>query len=73
MVLGADMAKVFDSVYLPESRGYELTDSRNRARLGFHWQGKKNAFFYGVAWLGEEFESQRESQVTGAIRFDVKF
>lgn len=72
-VLGADIAKVFDSTFLPSDRGYELTDSRSRARAGFNWQGKKWSVFYGVTWLGREFIGQPDSQVTGAINVNVKF
>lgn len=72
-VLGADVAKVFDSVYLPSSRGLTLTNARNRVRAGLHWQRKKSHFFYGLTWLDKEFVGQNQSQVVGAIRLDVKF
>ncbi|PSL17696.1 lipid A-modifier LpxR family protein [Shimia abyssi] len=72
-VIGADIAKVFDSVYLPDDRGLQLTDTRQRARMGFHWRGKKSHVFYGVTWLSEEFVGQGEGQVVGAIRLDLKF
>lgn len=72
-VVGADVAKVFSSVYLPEDRGYELTDLRTRLRAGVHWQGKKHHLFYGVTYLSEEFEMQYEGQLVGAIRLSFRF
>lgn len=73
VVMGADIAKVWDSVYLPEDRGYALTDSRTRARLGLHWQGEKSMVFYGLTWLGEEFVGQGSGQLVGALQFSLKF
>ncbi|WP_204113297.1 lipid A-modifier LpxR family protein [Shimia biformata] len=73
LVLGADVAKVFDSVYLPESQGYQLTDNRPRVRAGLFWQGEKSSVFYGASWLGEEFEGQADSQIVGAIRLNLHF
>ncbi|MCP4206839.1 MAG: lipid A deacylase LpxR family protein [Shimia sp.] len=72
-VVGADVAKVFSSVYLPKDRGYDLTDLRTRVRAGVHWQGKKHHLFYGLTYLSEEFEMQYEGQVVGAIRLDFHF
>lgn len=72
-VLGADIAKVFDSIYLPASSGLTLTDNRPRARAGVFWQGEKSSVFYGLTWLGREFETQTESQVIGAIRLNLHF
>lgn len=72
-LLGADIAQVSDSIYLPEDRGYELTDSRDRLRAGLHWQGYRAAAFYGVTYLGEEFEAQKEGQLIGSIRIDLSF
>jgi hypothetical protein len=71
-VAGADIARVFDSVFLPSDRGYRLTD-RTRLRAGVHWQGRRNALFYGLTWLGPEFEAQPEGQLVGALRLDLRF
>ncbi|MFP4304392.1 lipid A-modifier LpxR family protein [Rhodosalinus sp.] len=71
-VAGADVARVFDSVFLPADRGYRLTD-RARVRAGLHWQGRRNALFYGLTWLGPEFEAQPEGQLVGALRLDLRF
>lgn len=73
LVAGADVAHVWDSVFLPEERGYELENIRGRARLGLHWRGEKHHVFYGLTWLSKEFEAQPESQVVGAIKLDFKF
>lgn len=72
-VMGADVAKVFDSLYLPADRGYELTDYRGRLRAGIHWRGDKSHVFYGLTWLSEEFEAQPEGQLVGAVKIDFKF
>lgn len=72
-VLGADIAHVFDSAYLPEADGYRLSDVRYRVRAGLLWQGRKSSVFYGLTWLGEEFEAQWEGQIVGSVRLDIRF
>jgi len=73
-VLGGDVAYVSDSIFLPSNRGYRLTDTRNRLRAGVHWESAKGSkLFYGVTWLDKEFKAQRESQVVGSVRLDLKF
>lgn len=72
-VVGGDMAYVSDSVYLPQDRGYQLTDRRDRLRAGVHWQGENASAFYGLTYLGREFESQSEGQVSGSIRIKLRF
>ncbi len=72
-VIGADIAHVEHSTYLPSSDGYVLTDSRPRVRAGLHWQGEKSSVFYGVTWLGEEFTAQPEGQVMGSLRLNLEF
>lgn len=72
-VAGADIAYVEDSTYLPEDRGYTLTDHRDRVRMGVHWQGVGASAFYGVTWLGKEYESQPHDQVVGSIRVNLNF
>lgn len=73
LLVGADTAYVFSSALLPAARGYQPTPLRNRVRLGLHLQGQKVSIFYGLAWLGREFEAQPEGQLVGALRIDVKF
>ncbi len=72
-VLGADIAHVFDSVYLPESRGYVLNDTRQRVRAGIHWKADTMGFFYGLTWLGREFKAQPEGQFVGSLKLDLRF
>lgn len=72
-VAGADIAYVDDSSFLPESRGYTLTDHRDRARVGLHWQGEGASAFYGVTWLGKEYESQPNDQIVGSVRINLSF
>lgn len=72
-VVGGDMALVSDSVYLPEDRGYQLTNRRDRARAGLHWQGENASVFYGLTYLGREFVNQPEGQVSGSIRLKLRF
>ncbi|MFP4274060.1 MAG: lipid A-modifier LpxR family protein [Paracoccaceae bacterium] len=72
VVLGGDIARVKESVFLPAARGYELTD-RKRLRAGVHWQGRRHAVFYGLTWLDREFERQEGGQVIGSLRLDIRF
>ena len=54
VVLGADVAAVRSSVFLPADRGYDVIP-RRRARIGVHRQGERRAIFYGLARLDREF------------------
>lgn len=73
LTVGGDVARVFDSVYLPSGGQAELKDTRARLRAGFNWQGEKSEVFYGVTWLGEEYVDQPDSQVVGSLRLRVRF
>lgn len=73
-VLGADVAHVADSVFLPEDRGYDLRDTRVRARAGVEWRNENGGgVFYGLSYLGEEFEGQGEGQLVGSFRAHFRF
>ncbi len=72
-LLGADIARVFDSIYLPADRGLRPSRNRRRVRAGVHWQGENASFFYGATWLGGEFQGQPGSQVVGSIRVQFQF
>ena len=73
-VLGADMAAVGDSVYLPEERGAIATNQRGRLRAGMHWQSEGDtSVFYGLTYLSPEFEDQPEGQVTGSLKLNFNF
>jgi len=72
-LIGGDMAHVADSIYLPEDRGYELTDTRDRLRAGVHWQGGSTSAFYGLTYLGKEFTTQSDDQIVGSIHINLSF
>lgn len=74
VVFGADTAHVSDSELLRGARGYDLTDARTRIRGGVHWQGERgSSLFYGLTWLGKEFEAQRDPQLVGSVRLRLNF
>ena len=73
-VLGADVAHVTDSALLPAGSGVTVADTRERVRAGMMWQSETGiSGFYGLTYLGEEFEGQSEGQVVGSVRFRVQF
>ena len=71
--LGADVAQVASSVYLPDDRGPGLEESRTRLRAGLNWQGESWGVQYGLTYLSEEFEGQPEGQFLGAARIKYNF
>ncbi|MEL7253413.1 MAG: lipid A-modifier LpxR family protein [Pseudomonadota bacterium] len=73
-VFGADMAYVDNSVFIPSSGPVRLEDVRSRVRAGVHWRTQAGtAIYYGVSWLSEEFNTQRQPQVVGSLQLRVKF
>lgn len=72
-VMGADIAHVWTSDWLPASSGYQLTDARARARAGLRWEHKNVSAFYGLTWLGKEFTTQPESQLLGSLSINISF
>ena len=73
-VFGADVAAVSDSAFLPEDRGFIAQDTRSRMRAGVSWQSETGiSGFYGLTYLGEEFEGQGEGQFVGSVRIRVPF
>jgi hypothetical protein len=72
-VVGGDIASVYGSNLLPSSSGVEARNARSRLRAGVHWQGERTALFYGLTWLGKEFEGQNEGQLIGSVRLDFSF
>jgi hypothetical protein len=72
-LVGADVAYVWDSIYLRPFDGVTLEDTRARVRAGFEWQGDALNVFYGVSYLTEEFAAQTEGQGIGAIRLQWQF
>ena len=72
--LGADMAYVESSVFLPDDRGPALDNTRERVRAGVMWQGESGfAGFAGLTYLGKEFEGQSEGQLVGSFKVRVGF
>ena len=72
-VLGGDVTQVFASKLLPNGDDATLSDIRARLRAGVHWQGEKASIFYGLSYLGREFEQQPEGQVLGSLSLNLKF
>jgi hypothetical protein len=73
LTLGGDVARVFDSAYLPAGGAAQLADTRSRLRLGVNWQGEKSEVFYGVTWLGREYVGQPDDQIVGSLRLNLRF
>ncbi|MCU0801399.1 MAG: lipid A deacylase LpxR family protein [Rhodobacteraceae bacterium] len=73
VTLGADVAHVFSSRYLPAGGAAVLSDNRTRLRAGVEWQGNFANVFYGMTYLGPEFEGQDEGQVTGSLNVNFGF
>lgn len=73
LTLGGDIAYVADSAYLPNDGSVKLNDSRHRLRAGMTVQGLGPSVFYGLTYLGEEFEEQDEGQLLGSIRVNFRF
>lgn len=73
LLLGADMAVVESSIYLPENRGLSLTDTRDRLRMGVAWETEDTLAYYGLTWLGKEFSGQSRGQLVGSLRLAISF
>ena len=71
--LGGDIAHVFNSELLPEGGAAVLSESRSRLRAGVAWQGERASVFYGVTWLGPEFDGQRDDQMVGSLSLRLNF
>lgn len=73
LTLGGDVARVFDSAFFEPLDAATPSDSRARLRAGLHWQGAAGEMFYGLTWLGEEFEQQTSGQVLGSVNLRLQF
>jgi len=74
LILGADVAHVAKSEFLPSRGVARLSETRARARAGLHWRSRAGtSAFYGLTWLGEEFDAQREGQMLGSVQLRVQF
>lgn len=73
LVLGGDVAHVFSSAYLPPSLGPGPRPLRARARLGMNLEGERGSIFYGLTWLGPEFEGQPAGQALATLSLRYRF
>jgi hypothetical protein len=74
LVAGGDFAAVSDSIYLPKDKGYSVVEAQIRARAGMHYQFTEDVtVFYGLTYLGEEFEGQTDGQVLGSLKLNFNF
>ena len=74
VVVGGDIARVADSRFLTGGDFADALPQRERLRAGVHWRGDNDAsLFYGLTYLGPEFEGQSEGQVTGSLRLTFDF
>lgn len=71
--MGLDVARVFDSHYLPTTMGPGFSSTRSRIRLGLHHTGRLGSIFYGLTWLGEEFHGQPGRQLVGSVSVSLRF
>ena len=71
--MGADVAYVQSSAYLPASSGVQVKHLRMRARAGARYVAGGRDLFVGFAWLGPEYESQPSGQVVGSLSFNYRF
>ncbi len=73
LVLGGDIARVFDSAFLPDGGSVTMTPNRQRLRAGLLVQGQSVSVFSGLTYLGREFDTQPEGQVLGSLTVSLNF
>lgn len=71
--VGADLAYVAASAYLPASSGLKVERLRMRARVGARYFAEGRDVFVGFTWLGPEYTTQRKSQVLGSLSLNLRF
>lgn len=72
-MIGADIAYVWDSAYLPRSSGLTHKRYRMRLRSGLRRVGAAQDLFFGMSWLSPEYEGQAGGQVLGSFSIDHHF
>lgn len=72
-VVGADVAHVFDSAYLPGGWEVQPEQTRSRLRAGVSTRLGRVGLFYGLTWLSREFVGQPEGQLVGSVRLRLRF
>jgi hypothetical protein len=73
LVMGADIARVFDSAYFPAGSPVTMTQIRHRLRAGYHWQTARVSVFSGLTYLSPEFEGQPDGQIVGSLSVSLNF
>ncbi len=73
LIVGGDTAYVTDSVYLPSGGNPTLAARRDRLRAGLSYSRGDLSMFYGMTWLGEEYDSQPEGQLIGSLQVQLRF
>ncbi|MEY4871827.1 MAG: hypothetical protein RLZZ563_1157 [Pseudomonadota bacterium] len=73
LTLGGDIARIYDSEYFLAGDVATVSDTRSRLRAGVHWQGAQSEAFYGLTWMGKEFDQQVEEQVVWSINLRLQF
>jgi outer membrane protein LpxR len=72
-ILGGDVAYVQSSQYLPAALGPTVQKLRYRLRTGIYAEEGRKSLFYGVTWLGREFQGQPNGQILGSVTLRLKF
>lgn len=73
LLLGVDTAYVSDSVYIPSDDPIQLSGRRDRVRAGLSYRQGDLSMFYGMTWLGPEFDSQPQGQIVGSLQLQLRF
>lgn len=72
-MLGADVAHVWSSQYLPSADGFTAEPTRFRGRAGLRLSASQADLFYGLSWLSPEFEGQPKGQLVGSLNVNLRF
>ncbi len=72
-VLGGDVAYVQGSQYLPAALGPSAQKLRYRLRTGVYAEQGRKSLFYGLTWMGREFQGQPSGQLLGSVTLRLKF
>lgn len=73
VMLGGDIARVWDSYFLPKGGAAQMLELRHRLRAGAVWQGKRTEIFLGAAHLSREFAQQATGQTLGSLSILLRF
>ena len=73
LIVGADTAYVADSAYLASGGVPALSERRDRVRAGLAFAQGDLSMFYGMTWLGQEFDRQTEGQLIGSLQVQLRF